>query len=84
MKLIVPIKNSKYLDTFIECGADEFYGGYIDSEWEHIYGRFIEYNRRGNYGKKANFESEDEFFKMVSECSKRHVDCQVKLTHFYV
>lgn len=73
MKLIVPIKNTKYLDQFIECGADEFYGGYIDSEWERLYGRYIEYNRRGNYGAKANFESEKAFFEMVSECSKRNV-----------
>lgn len=71
MKLILPIKNTDYLDIFIENGADEFYGGYIDTKWEEAYGSYIEYNRRGNYGKRANFDSEKVFYETVSMCAKR-------------
>ena len=71
MKIIVPIKKLEYIDKFIECGADEFYGGVLDSEWESRYGQMMEYNRRGNYGKRANVESESQFYQMVEHCAKR-------------
>lgn len=71
MKIIVPSKKIEYIDLFIENGADEFYGGVIDPEWEACYGQMMEYNRRGNYGKRANVESAREFYQMVELCAKR-------------
>lgn len=73
MKIIVPIKQASSVERLIEYGADEFYGSFVDTDWQQQYGQYIEYNRRGNYGTKANCTTEKEFYTMVETCRKRQV-----------
>jgi len=70
MNVIVPIKNKDYVDIFANAGADEFYGSCVYEAWERHFGTYTEFNRRGNYGIKANC-TEKEFFEIVSHSANR-------------
>jgi len=65
MKIIAPIKTAECLRQYKEAGADEFYGGILDERWHREYGQYIEYNRRGSYGQKANCTDWEELEKIV-------------------
>lgn len=73
IKIIVPIKRLSSLDAYVEAGADEVYGGLVDPSWQSEYGQFMEYNRRGSYGIRANVESEKEFYALTETCAKRQI-----------
>ena len=70
MKIIAPIRNKEQYDLLIESGADELYGGIYYSEWINRYGDMIEYNRRGNFGKQANFNSFEELKEVLEKCKR--------------
>ena len=72
LKIIAPIKKEGLVDRFIDAGADELYGSCVLSAWQEKYGTQIEYNRRGNYGDRANCENEESFFKLVTKSAKRY------------
>ena len=65
MKIIAPVKSVEYLQKYKEAGAEEFYGGILDERWNHEYGQYIEYNRRGSYVQKANCTDWKELEEMV-------------------
>lgn len=71
MNIIAPLKKSDDVPRLAETGAREFFGGVYDLEWESTYGPAIEYNRRGCYGKKANFESWKELERALLACKER-------------
>lgn len=74
MKIIVPIKSERYLRPLTEAGADEFYGGVLDETWQEKYGTFLEYNRRGSYGGRANIASWDELERILALCAETGKD----------
>lgn len=57
MRILVPLTNPDYIDSFISAGADEFYLGFCDSKWCEQYGSFEEINRMSSFGERANFSS---------------------------
>ncbi len=73
MNVIVPIKNKAYVDVFADAGADEFYGSCIYVPWDKQFDSNIEYNRRGNYGDRANFPDERELLETVSLSARRGI-----------
>lgn len=72
MKVIVPIKNIEYVDPYCHAGADEFYGSCIIDGWETVFGTNAEYNRRGNFGNKANSPDEESFLGLVSYVASKN------------
>ena len=55
MRIVAPLHRIEDMEKIGASGADEFYFGVQYKPWLAQYGEIIEYNRRGNYGKKANF-----------------------------
>jgi len=72
MNIVVPVKKSDSMQPLINSGADEFYCGVLYDAWIKKYGNSIEFNRRGNYGKKANFQTLEDLCKAVTIAKKNH------------
>lgn len=72
MNIVVPVKDSNSIEFLINSGADEFYCGVLFDNWIKKYGNSIEYNRRGNYGKHANFQTMQDFTKAVRISTRHH------------
>lgn len=72
MKIIAPIRSENFLDKYIDAGADEFYGGIFDEQWQEQYGDVLEYNRRGNYAKRANISDWGELSRILEICGLRN------------
>lgn len=66
MNILVPILDCENIDAFISSGADEFYFGLQDDNWNLKYGVFEEINRMSSFGSKANV-SIDIAKKMISK-----------------
>ena len=45
MKVLAPLNSFDNLEKYIECGADEFYLGYEDQEWEERFSQYDELNK---------------------------------------
>lgn len=65
MKITAPVKSSKYVEAIISSGAEELFGGIVDEKWMSRYGNYIEFNRRGSYGSKANISSYEEMTEII-------------------
>lgn len=74
MKIIAPIRNAEQYSALTGNGAAELYGGLFMPEWYERYGDILEYNRRGNFGKQANFTSIEELRTVLEMCRKDHID----------
>lgn len=73
MKIIAPVKTKQYAEKLIMAGADELYGGVLDEAWQDRFGQFIEYNRRGSYGGKANISGWEELREILDCCRENDV-----------
>lgn len=71
MKILVPVNNSDYIDQYIECGADEFYLGFYDEQWENKFGKYADINRMSGFGKLANKYNFEEAMKLAAYIKKR-------------
>lgn len=65
MKITSPVKSKEYVERIIKAGAGELFGGVIDSEWQSTFGNYIEFNRRGSYGRQANCQSYQEIGEII-------------------
>lgn len=74
MKIIAPIRSAEQYAPLVRGGARELYGGIYSAEWGERYGELIEYNRRGSFGKAANFISFEELAQLLEWCSRDGVD----------
>lgn len=54
MKILTPLNDIDSMYRLHEAGADEFYVGFSDSEWEEYFGPFSDLNRLSSYGGDAN------------------------------
>lgn len=45
MQILAPLNNLSNLERFISLGADEFYLGYEDKEWDRTFGKYNELNK---------------------------------------
>lgn len=71
MKIVAPARSADMVRALLEAGADEFYCGVEDKTWLQEYGNSVEYNRRGNYGAKANFAGREEWREAVALAAAR-------------
>ena len=55
MNIMVPLSSMDTLEEFCQAGADEFYFGFYDPDWEAVFGPFEEINRMSSFGGQANF-----------------------------
>jgi len=58
MNLLAPLSDKQEVNDLVRAGADEFYCGYIPSEWQEKYSLFAFLNMRS--GKHANFTEESD------------------------
>ena len=72
MKIIAPVKSKQYMEVLMDAGADEFYGGVLDKNWQEQFGQFIEYNRRGSYGGKGNIPGWEDLGWILDLCRKNN------------
>lgn len=54
MRTLVPCGDVTSIQTLAEAGADEFYIGFHDEEWERRFGTFGDINRMSGFGPAAN------------------------------
>lgn len=73
MKIIAPIRNKDQYEPLVRNGASELYGSLYSVDWFVRYGEMIEYNRRGNFGKQANFTSFADMAKVLEWCERDDV-----------
>ena len=67
MKILVPLSRREYIDAYIDAGADEFYLGFHDDEWERRFGKYADINRMSGFGTLANPYSFDKAIDVVKE-----------------
>lgn len=65
MKITSPVKSKEYVERIIKAGAGELFGGVVDPVWQNTYGKYIEFNRRGSYGRQANCQSYQEIGEII-------------------
>lgn len=65
MKITSPVKSKEYVERIIKAGAGELFGGVVDPAWQNTYGKYIEFNRRGSYGRQANCQSYQEIGEII-------------------
>jgi putative protease len=68
---MTPLNNIKNIDNFIKAGAEEFYMGFYDVEWERQFGNFSDLNRMSGFGLEANKYSFCEIEKIMSEINRK-------------
>ncbi len=56
MKILTPLNSIEQMYRLFEAGADEFYMGFSDPEWNAAFGPFADLNRLSSYGSTANQE----------------------------
>ena len=54
MKILVPLSKAKYVDSYIQAGADEMYLGFHDEEWVETFGDYADINRMSGFKERAN------------------------------
>ncbi len=64
MKIISPIDNLAELDSLLQAGADEFYGGYVPDQWRQQFSLLTSINQRTFA--TAQIDGHDELLEIVS------------------
>lgn len=65
MKILAPLSKAEYLDKLIDAGADEFYMGFRDEDWERHFGKYADLNRMSGFGGMANPCDFQELLKLI-------------------
>ena len=79
MKILVPLNNSKYVDKFIDLGADEIYLGFYDDAWVERFGEYSDINRMSGFNKYANKYNFCEMIEQVKIAKSKGVSVFVTL-----
>ena len=78
MKILTPLNDIKNISMLSASGADEFYVGFYDLEWEEKYGEYSDLNRMSSFGKKANQYSISELRDVIQKAHE--VDAKIYVT----
>lgn len=73
MKIIAPVKRPADVMRLIRAGAGELFGSVYDKDWEETYGRAVEFNRRGSYGRRANLDGWKKLQAVLEQCQRAGV-----------
>ena len=71
---LLPLNDLQFLDEFIRNGADEFYIGFYDNEWDRLFPASCGINRMSEFGNTANqycFEDCVNIVKMIRKKEKK-------------
>ena len=71
-KILTPIVSVDHINELIDAGAEEFYLGFYDEEWEKQFGDYREINRMSSFKKGANLYSFDDAMNCVKEIIKKN------------
>lgn len=71
MRVLVPLNSTEHLDEYINAGAEEFYIGFYDREWEEEFGEYSDINRMSGYKQEANPNSFNDIISIISEIKKK-------------
>jgi len=83
VRITVPLKSIKDIDSLVKAGANEFYAGLVTREWHSRYGSSVEVNRRGFLGPRANFTSTANLAAAIQRCHELHRPVFITLNHLY-
>ncbi len=53
-KILVPLNSLESLFPLLDAGADEFYIGFYDDDWQEEFGKYSEVNRMSGFRERAN------------------------------
>lgn len=75
MKILVPVSNKEYVDSYIKAGADELYLGFHDEKWEEKFGPYSDINRMSGFKKIANPYSLSQLLQIITDLKmeQKHV-----------
>ena len=71
MKILVPLSEAKYLEQYIQAGADEFYFGFYDEGWSGCFGIYADINRMSGFAERANPYSFKDVLRIVETVKNR-------------
>ena len=74
MNILVPLNQREYLNQYAEAGADEFYFGFYDEQWMHVFGENSDINRMSSFRKRANAFSLQEALEVISDIKELKKD----------
>lgn len=63
--ILVPLNSIDHLSLMSDVGADEFYMGFYDDEWNNLFGEFAEVNRMSGFRERANRYTFSEMLNVV-------------------
>jgi len=81
MNIFAPLKSKVGVKALIDAGADEFYCGIIYDEWDRIFGKDIELNRRCFCGTDANFPDLNELASAIEIAHSFNKKVYLALNH---
>lgn len=67
MNILVPLNDNLFLQDIVDAGADEFYFGFYDNDWEQRFGHWADLNRMSGFGRKANRYSFKQALQLVRQ-----------------
>lgn len=79
MKILTPFNAFDHLDALIDAGADEFYIGFHDPEWEITFGQYADINRMSGFGQAANQYSFQEIVHIAEAVSRANLGIYITL-----
>lgn len=65
MKVLVPLNGVEHSKEYMESGAEEFYTGFYEEEWNKLFGPYADINRMSGYKKDANVYTLDELIDQI-------------------
>lgn len=71
MKILVPLTRKEYIDSYIDVGADEFYMGFYDENWNDRFGKYSDINRMSGFGRIANPYSFAKLVEVIKEVKSK-------------
>lgn len=75
MKILAPLRSFDQLDVFIKAGANEFYFGFDDDEWNKKFGSIIDLNRMSAMKEKANKFLKSDVPIVINHIHRRGCQC---------
>lgn len=67
MKVLVPLNRIEHIDDFVDAGANEFYIGFYDKDWDKKFGDFNDINRMSGIKENANSLSFNEILELIKK-----------------
>lgn len=81
MRILAPLNSLTNLNRFISLGADEFYLGYEDTEWNRKFDRYSELNKMSSI-KGSDIAEWNELPHILSQIKKADKPCYITINGF--